>query len=83
MSSLTTQFNLKTDNSGLPGTIINSPLRLGDRFFVEILMENTLAVPLIYTSILAQFKTSTILSIPQISIVLLLPLVSPLDALES
>ncbi len=83
MSSLTTQFNLKTDNSGLAGTIINSPLRLGDRFFVEILMENTLAVPLIYTSILAQFKTSTILSIPQILIVFLLPLISPLDARES
>ncbi len=83
MSSLTTQFNLKTDNSGLAGTIINNPLRVGDRFFVEILMKNTLAVPLIYTSILAQFKTSTILSIPQILIVFLLPLISPLDARES
>ena len=41
MSSLTTQFNLKTDNSGLVGTIINNPLRVGDRFFVEILMKNS------------------------------------------
>lgn len=91
MSSLTTQFNLKTDNSGLVGTIINSPLRVGDRFFVEILMallviliqSVSLAVPLIYPSILAQFKTSIILSLPQISIVLLLPLGSPLDGRES
>lgn len=50
MSSLTTQFNLKTDNSGLPGTIINSPLRLGDRFFVEILMENSDINPVGITS---------------------------------
>ncbi|MCZ8189104.1 MAG: PEP-CTERM sorting domain-containing protein [Microcystis sp. LE19-338.1B] len=50
MSSLTTQFNLKTDNSGLAGTIINSPLRLGDRFFVEILMENSDINPVGITS---------------------------------
>ncbi len=50
MSSLTTQFNLKTDNSGLPGTIINSPLRVGDRFFVEILMENSDINPVGITS---------------------------------
>ncbi|MFM6510111.1 MAG: PEP-CTERM sorting domain-containing protein [Microcystis panniformis] len=50
MSSLTTQFNLKTDNSGLPGTTINSPLRLGDRFFVEILMENSDINPVGITS---------------------------------
>ena len=50
MSSLTTQFNLKTDNSGLPGTIINSPLRVGDRFFVEILMENSDINPVAITS---------------------------------
>jgi hypothetical protein len=37
MSILTNQFNLKTDNSGLLGTIINSPLQVGDKFFVEIL----------------------------------------------
>jgi len=50
MSSLTTQFNLKTDNSGLVGTIINSPLRVGDRFFVEILMENSDINPVGITS---------------------------------
>lgn len=50
MSSLTTQFNLKTDNSGLPGTTINSPLRVGDRFFVEILMENSDINPVGITS---------------------------------
>ena len=50
MSSLTTQFNLKTDNSGLAGTIINSPLRVGDRFFVEILMENSDINPVGITS---------------------------------
>ncbi|TRT80034.1 MAG: PEP-CTERM sorting domain-containing protein, partial [Microcystis aeruginosa Ma_AC_P_19900807_S299] len=50
MSSLTTQFNFKTDNSGVPGTIINSPLRVGDRFFVEILMENSDINPVGITS---------------------------------
>lgn len=50
MSSLTTQFNLKTDNSGLAGTIINNPLRVGDRFFVEILMENSDINPVGITS---------------------------------
>jgi hypothetical protein len=50
MSSLTTQFNLKTDNSGLPGTIINSPLQVGDKFFVEILMENSDINPVGITS---------------------------------
>lgn len=50
MSSLTTQFNLKTDNSGLAGTTINSPLRVGDRFFVEILMENSDINPVGITS---------------------------------
>ncbi|MGK7880023.1 MAG: PEP-CTERM sorting domain-containing protein [Crocosphaera sp.] len=38
MTTLTTQFNLRTDNNGLPGTIINSPLDTGDTFFVELLM---------------------------------------------
>ncbi|MEA5537302.1 PEP-CTERM sorting domain-containing protein [Crocosphaera sp. XPORK-15E] len=38
MSNLTTQFNLRTDNNGIPGTIINSPLNFGDKFFVEVLM---------------------------------------------
>ncbi len=38
MTSLTTQFNLRTDNNGVPGTIINSPLDTGDTFFVEVLM---------------------------------------------
>lgn len=37
MSILSTQFNLKTDNNGLPGTIINNPLNVGDKFFVEVL----------------------------------------------
>lgn len=50
MSILTTQFNLKTDNSGLPGTIINSPLQVGDKFFVEILMENSDINPVGITS---------------------------------
>lgn len=40
MSILTTQFNLKTDNNGIPGTIINSPLNVGDKFFVEVLMKD-------------------------------------------
>lgn len=38
MTTLTTQFNLRMDNNGTPGTIFNSPLNTGDTFFVEILM---------------------------------------------
>lgn len=38
MTTLTTQFNLRSDNNGIPGTIINSPFNTGDTFFVEILM---------------------------------------------
>ncbi len=38
MTTLTTQFNIKTDNNGTPGTIIDSPLNTGDTFFLEVLM---------------------------------------------
>ncbi len=38
MTTLTTQFNLRTDNNGVPGTIINSPLNTGESFFLEVLM---------------------------------------------
>ncbi|MDJ0511761.1 MAG: PEP-CTERM sorting domain-containing protein [Crocosphaera sp.] len=38
MTTLTTQFNIRTDNNGNPGTIINSPLNTGDSFFLEVLM---------------------------------------------
>ncbi len=38
MTTLTTQFNLRSDNNGIPGTIINSPFNTGDTFFVEVLM---------------------------------------------
>lgn len=38
MTTLSTQFNLRTDNNGVPGTIINSPLDTGDTFFVEVLI---------------------------------------------
>jgi hypothetical protein len=38
MTILTTQFNLRSDNNGIPGAIINSPLNVGDSFFVEVLM---------------------------------------------
>ena len=38
MTTLSTQFNLRTDNNGVPGTIIISPLDTGDTFFVELLI---------------------------------------------
>ena len=38
MTTLTTQFNLRTDKNGIPGTIINSPLDTGETFFIEVLM---------------------------------------------
>ncbi|WP_013325040.1 hypothetical protein [Gloeothece verrucosa] len=38
MTILTSQFNLRTDNNGVPGAILNSPLNTGDSFFVEVLM---------------------------------------------
>jgi hypothetical protein len=38
MTILTTQFNLRSNINGTPGTIINSPLNVGDSFFVEVLM---------------------------------------------
>ncbi len=38
MTTLTTQFNLRTDKNGTPGTIINSPLNTGEKFFVEVLI---------------------------------------------
>ncbi|MDJ0843224.1 PEP-CTERM sorting domain-containing protein [Crocosphaera sp.] len=38
MTTLTTEFNIRTDDNGTPGTIINSPLNTGDSFFLEVLM---------------------------------------------
>ena len=38
MTTLTTQFNLRTDNNGVPDAIINTPLNTGDTFFIEVLM---------------------------------------------
>ncbi len=35
MTTLSTQFNLRTDNNGVPGTIINSPLDTGDTFLLK------------------------------------------------